>query len=77
MIILSKWIAHKKGMVKLLPLPWLLLQHQHALGVSVSRGAPVGVSCMWKHVCHQLLVLPANFPMYLMVAKVLPMHLEE
>lgn len=38
---------------------------------------PVGVSCMWKHVWHQLLVLPACFPMCLMIAKVLLIHLEE
>lgn len=42
MIILSKWIAPKKGMVKLLSVPWLLLCHRRALGVCVSRGAPHG-----------------------------------
>lgn len=39
MIILSKWITPKKGMVKLLPLPRLLLHRHRALGVCVSRGA--------------------------------------
>lgn len=38
---------------------------------------PVGVSCMWEHVWHQLLVLPASSPMCLMIAKVLLIHLEE
>lgn len=74
MIILSKWMAPKKGMVKLLPLPWLLLHCHRALGVCVSRGAPC--QCV-LHVWHQLLVLPACFPVCLMIARVLLMHLEE
>lgn len=77
MIILSKWIIPKKGMVKLLPLPRSSCPTA-VLWVSVCLVVlPVGVSCMWKHVWHQLLVLPASYPMCLMIAKVLLIHLEE
>lgn len=49
-------------MVKLLPFPGSSCA-TNMLWVSVCPVVlPVGVSCMWKHVWHQLLVLPASFP---------------
>lgn len=52
MIMLSKWITPKKGMVKLFPLLRLLLHHGRALGVCVSRGCVLHVeACLASAAC--------------------------